>query len=198
MKKNIIIILGASAAGKDTVARLLEKNCGYKFIVSTTTRPPRSGESNGNPYYFIDNEMFKNLIDTNSLIEYREYHTTVKGVEEVWYYGVEKSEVDIENNNYIAVLDTVGLLEFKEHFPESVISFFLKAGHDIRKGRCIARGDFDECEWNRRQEDDATRFSDDIIKDEVDYIINAEDTPENVLSQINNAILTHNEEKNRN
>ena len=60
-KSNIILALvGFSSAGKDTLAKFMSEKLGYDFVVSHTTRPMRPGESEGNPYYFInDNEMHK-------------------------------------------------------------------------------------------------------------------------------------------
>ena len=71
----IITILGKSSSGKDTAARILEKDYGYNFVVSTTTRPIRDGESERNPYNFVSDSTFKDLIKDDELIEYREYNT---------------------------------------------------------------------------------------------------------------------------
>jgi len=76
----IITILGKSSSGKDTAARILEKDYGYNFVVSTTTRPIRDGESERNPYNFVSDSTFKDLIKDDELIEYREYNTTVSNV----------------------------------------------------------------------------------------------------------------------
>jgi guanylate kinase len=187
MDKKLLILTGKSSSGKDTIARLLEKEHGYNFIVSTTTRPMRPGESNRNPYNFVTNEEFERLISGNELIEYREYHTLVNNNPEIWYYGVEKKEVD-PNKSYVVVLDTVGLREFKIHFPEKVISFFIHVDDEIRKQRCLSRGDFDEFEWNRRLEDDKIRFSSEVVSKEMDFVIDGDQDSKNVLNDILNRI----------
>ena len=180
MENKIAIILGSSASGKDTTARILEKDHGFNFIVSTTTRPIRPGESERDPYNFITNDEFKKLIDNNELIEYREYHTLVDNKPDVWYYGAEKCEVD-NNNKYVVVLDTVGLIEFKHQFPERVISFYLECDEEIRKQRCLSRGDFNEPEWDRRVKDDKLRFSKEIIDKEVNFVIESIDKEKTVI-----------------
>lgn len=183
MNNKIIILIGKSASGKDTLARLIEENLGFNFIVSTTTRPMRPGESNRNPYNFVNNEHFENLIKQNELIEYREYNTLVDNIPEKWYYGVENHEVD-NSKKYVVVLDTVGLREFKEHFSDRVISIFLDVDDHTRKLRCVQRGDFNETEWHRRLEDDKIRFSPEIIENEIQYVINSNKSSSEMLNEV--------------
>lgn len=175
----IIILLGSSCSGKDTIAKLLQEE-GYNFVVSTTTRPIRIGESEREPYIFTNNDYFEFLIKSNLLIEYREYKTQ-NG--DIWYYGVEEKEID-KNKNYIAVLDPVGLDGFNQFFKEGVVSFYLCAGKGVRKQRCIDRGDYNEQEWEHRLISDNNMFTDDYIDNNVDYRISAERTPTEALEQI--------------
>lgn len=174
---NIIILIGKSSSGKDTLARILEKEHGYKFIVSTTTRPMRQGESQKNPYYFVSNEEFVNLIDNNKLIEYRTYNTLVDNIPALWYYGVEKTEVN-NQDKYVVVLDIIGLKEFQKEFGNRVTSFYIDVNDNERKRRCLSRGDFNESEWNRRLEDDNRVFSPKVINEHVDYVISSYDNKE--------------------
>ena len=48
--KTLILLVGQSSSGKDSIASLLEKD-GYKILKSYTTRPKRIGE--GNTHIFI-------------------------------------------------------------------------------------------------------------------------------------------------
>lgn len=179
----IVILLGKSAAGKDTVARMLEKMYGYRFVISTTTRPMRDGESEGEPYFFVQNKEFEELIQNNSLIEYRAYDTLVNKKPERWYYGVEKHQVN-SNRKHIVVLDTVGLREFKEYFKNRVVSFFIDVPDKVREDRCVSRGDFDKTEWHRRLEDDNIRFSKGIILSEIDYSVDGDRPTVHIVSEI--------------
>ena len=160
----IIVILGKCCAGKDTLARFMAKNMGFKFVVSTTSRPIRKGESEGDPYHFIDEKEFKRKIANGDFIEYREYKTNSGN----WHYGVEKSVV-IDNECYVAVLDIVGLREFKKQFGDRVFSIYLLVDYDERLRRCVSRGDFNEKEWKRRAISDDEMF-DNVPCSEFDYI----------------------------
>lgn len=183
MNNQIIILCGFSSSGKDTIAKIFETQYNYNFVVSTTTRPIRNGESDRNPYNFINNDGFEKLISNNELIEYREYHTLVQNKPETWYYGVEKSEI-LSDKKYVVVLDIVGLLGFKEHFKDRVISFFIDVDDQVRKNRCILRGDFNEFEWNRRLSDDKEKFTKDVINKEIDYVIDGDNKTDKIVETI--------------
>ncbi len=53
----MIILVGKSCSGKDTVVKELAK-MGYNKIVTCTTRPPRPGEIDGREYHFLDKMNF--------------------------------------------------------------------------------------------------------------------------------------------
>jgi len=175
-----IVICGFSNSGKDSVAREIESKFNYNFIVSTTTRPMRVGECQGNPYNFISNSKFELLIENNSLVEHRAYDTIVDGKPSRWYYGVEDNAIE-DNKDYVVVLDMIGLREFQKHFGEEVVSFFLDVDEEVRRNRCLKRGDFDKQEWQRRLEDDIKRFSYSVILEEVDFIVKNDCVKETAL-----------------
>lgn len=182
MTKDIIVVIGSSNAGKDSLARAVEK-WGYNFIVSVTSRPMRTGESQNNPYEFVSRGDFLNSLHNDEMIEHRAYQTLVDNKPDTWYYGVKKTAVK-EDTKYVVVLDLEGYKEFKDYCGDRIISFFIEASEEIRKDRCIKRGDYDETEFNRRLEADRNDFPSDIIDREVDFRIqstNIEDNLESIL-----------------
>ena len=183
----IIVILAPSCAGKDTIAKLISEKYNYNFVISTTSRPIRKNESQKNPYYFISKGDFEKLISNNLLIEYRTYNTLLNNKPDVWYYGVEKKEIKSELK-YVCVLEMEGLRIFKKLFNDRIKSIYLHVDDDVRKKRNIGRGDFNEPEWNRRLIDDKKRFAKEIIENEVDFIIDADDNTENILNKISKKI----------
>ena len=171
MKDNQIIVLcGFSSVGKDSIAEILNKEYGYNYTISTTTRPMRNYESQRNPYIFTTNKEFEKLIKENKLIEYRSYNTLVNNCPATWYYGIEKKEL-LEDRAYVTVVDILGMRELKKQYPNRVKTFFIQVDDNIRKQRCIQRGNFDETEWNRRLQDDKQKFSPEVINKEFDFII---------------------------
>src|SRR2546422_2668136 len=75
-KQGILFVLSApSGTGKDTVIHALKQQ-GMDFYVvpSVTTRAPRPGESEGNPYHFVSKETFERLVSQGELLEYANVH----------------------------------------------------------------------------------------------------------------------------
>lgn len=170
MSSKIVVICGFSSSGKDSIANYISHKYKYQTITSTTSRPMRVNESEGEPYHFIRREQFEAGVTADEFIEYRQYNTLVDGVPDIWYYGVRKNEV-LPDKNYIVVLDLWGLEQFKKHF-DNTVSFFISVPDEQRKQRAInGRLDFDEVEWERRLADDKTKFSKEKIQELVDCII---------------------------
>ena len=111
------------------------------------------------------------MLSNNEFIECRTYNTLVNNISDIWYYGVSKDSIDLSKHNYIVVLDILGLIQFKKHYKDNIISFFINVDEQTRKERCINREDFDETEWNRRYLDDKLKFTEEVINREVDYVI---------------------------
>ena len=157
MKENQIIVLcGKSSSGKDTLASYF-KSQGYKYIISHTTRPMRENESEGNPYYFISAKKFKEMLEHNQFIEYREYLTLVGGTPQKWFYAVHQSQIE-DLHKYVLVVDLQGLSEIKSKFGNRVKAFYLDVPTPIRTERAMERCSFDEFEWHRRVQDDDNKF----------------------------------------
>lgn len=73
----IFYIMGKSASGKDHVYETLmqEKQLSLAPLVLYTTRPIRSGETEGKEYFFVDEEKLELLRKAGKIIEERAYHT---------------------------------------------------------------------------------------------------------------------------
>src|SRR3989441_13157335 len=65
----LFVLSAPSGTGKDTVINALKQQ-GMDFYVvsSVTTRLPRPGESEGNPYHFISKEEFERLVANDEQI----------------------------------------------------------------------------------------------------------------------------------
>ena len=86
---NIFILAAPSGAGKTSLVKaLLEKNNNLTASTSHTTRQPRETEIDGEDYYFIQEEEFKNLIEKDYFIEYAKVFGN--------YYGTSISLVQSE------------------------------------------------------------------------------------------------------
>ena len=165
----IIAVTGKSSSGKDSIARVLSNQHGYKYVVSTTTRPKRSNETNHIDYHFVSEDIFKTLIDKNKLVEYRYYDTIQDGLPSRWHYGIERSEINLKEHSYVCVVDLVGLADLKRAFGYKVISLYIDVSEEIRRIRAITRDRFfEEKEFSRRCKDDDVKFVN--VEKEVDAV----------------------------
>ena len=116
--KKVVVISGYSGVGKSTLIKHVLKSFNQaKLSVSCTTRTPRSGEYDGQDYYFIDKNKFKTLIASNEFIEYTECFGN--------YYGTLKSEINrILDNDFVCILD----IEFEGAYNVLVKNIL---GHNI-------------------------------------------------------------------
>src|SRR5947209_9622231 len=71
----LFVLSAPSGAGKDTVINTLkQQGMDFYIVPSVTTRAPRPGESEGNPYHFVSQETFDRLVEQGELLEHAKVH----------------------------------------------------------------------------------------------------------------------------
>jgi guanylate kinase len=76
----LLLITGPSGVGKGTlVARLLERHPGIWVSVSATTRQPRSGEVEGQHYFFLERRAFEEQVAGGGFLEWAEFAGNLYG-----------------------------------------------------------------------------------------------------------------------
>ena len=86
-QKKLIILTGPSGVGKGTVVKeILGKEKNFWLSISATTREPREGERDGENYYFLNQEKFKEMIEQNLFLEWAQFAGN--------YYGTPLSSVN--------------------------------------------------------------------------------------------------------
>ena len=73
----VIVISGPSGVGKDTIINELRRRPigqTFHYVVTCTTREPRSGEMNGVHYHFHTDETFTALREASGLLESATVH----------------------------------------------------------------------------------------------------------------------------
>ena len=184
MKNKTIVITGKSSSGKDSLQNHLVSNYDFINLVSHTTRPPRPNESNGYDYYFINKENFINMNNKNLFIETREYKVNTENGNDIWYYGLSKSELDVTTIlNKIVILDLKGTIELAEYIGwENMFVVYLQCNPDIRLNRMKSRGGMTEAEIERRFYADNVDFKD--IRNYADLVLNSDKNSSEKLAKI--------------
>ncbi len=80
MSGAILLLSGPSGAGKSTIIKQASDMIKpYYFSISSTTRSPREGESDGVEYHFVSKEEFEAGIDAGDFLEYAIVHDNYYG-----------------------------------------------------------------------------------------------------------------------
>ena len=155
----IIVLIGKSASGKDSIIQKLHADFKIPIIISHTTRPKRESELDGCEYWFVSDDYFEQ--EKENFIEQRLYKTKGKdGSVQIWRYGVH--EKDVKEGTNLVILDPQGLEEFKKYFgKENIFTFYIHANDCTRLNRLIERGDMNNpLEVARRMDSDEEDFKD--------------------------------------
>lgn len=137
MKGQILIVSGPSGSGKSTLlGHLLKEENDLYFSISSTTRAPRQGETEGVNYYFINKDEFKKGIDADEFLEWAFVHGN--------YYGTSlKPVLKALEEGKIAIfdIDVQGFNIAKSKFAENITSVFITtASKNELKSRLQNRG----------------------------------------------------------
>lgn len=136
----IFYLMGKSASGKDHIyERLLaEKSLQLKPLLLYTTRPIRSGETDGQNYHFTDEAGLDRLRREGRIIEERCY-TTVHGP---WYYfTADEGQFEAEEDYLgIGTLESYGKLR-SYLGKDRLIPLYIEVDDGIRLHRALNRED---------------------------------------------------------
>ena len=94
----------------------------FHFVVTATTRPPRSGEVHGRDYFFISNDQFAEMIDTHGLLEWARVYNDYKGIPKQQVRDALTSGQDV-----IMRLDVQGAATVRSLSPQAVLIFLAPA-----------------------------------------------------------------------
>ena len=135
----IFCMMGKSSCGKDTIyKRILQEGIlPLSSIVPYTTRPIRSGETDGVEYFFTDEQMLLDYERAGKVIEVRSYQT----VHGVWhYFTVNDGQIHLESQNYLMIVTLEGYIKIRDYFgADAVVPVYIEVEDNIRLRRALDR-----------------------------------------------------------
>lgn len=133
---SLFIVAAPSGAGKSTLVNaLLAQEPGIKLSISTTTRPPRPGETHGKEYFFTSAEDFIARADAGEFLEWAEVHGN--------YYGTSRLIVEQEmktGTDILLEIDWQGARQVRKQFPTAAGIFILPPSIAALEERLYKRG----------------------------------------------------------
>jgi guanylate kinase len=131
-----VVLSAPSGAGKTTISRaLVEKEEGFAFSVSATTRKARDKEIHGRDYWFLSEEEFTQMVEAGEFAEWAEVHGN--------YYGTPKKslvQAGEGGSQVVLDIDVQGAKQIREAVPEALLLFILPPSVESLLQRLTGRG----------------------------------------------------------
>ena len=133
----LIVLSGPSGVGKATVRKALFEMDDHNFTysISMTTRKPRTGEVDGQDYYFISEEEFLQRIKDGRFLEYAKFVGN--------YYGTPMEQVQEmidQGDEVVLEIEVEGAMQVKAKMPDAVLIFIAPPTYGSLKTRLLGRG----------------------------------------------------------
>jgi guanylate kinase len=170
----LIVLTGPSGVGKGTLLNyFLQRHPELFLSISATTRQPRSGEVEGQHYYFVSREQFQQMIHAGKLLEWAEFANN--------YYGTPRQPVEQQTQHgqsVILEIELQGARQIRQTFPQALSIFVLPPSLAELEKRIRDRGQDSEEAIQRRlqraQEEIAAapEFTIQITNDDLETAIN--------------------------
>jgi guanylate kinase len=164
-QQGLLFVLSApSGTGKDTViSALKQQGLDFHVVSSVSTRAPRPGESNGNPYYFISQEEFDRLVAKDELLE----HAMVHGN----WYGQPRQPIRDNlraGRDVLLKIDVQGAATVRSKVPEAIFIFLVPESLDELASRLSNRKTETKAERQQRLNDARKELAQQYL---YDYVI---------------------------
>jgi guanylate kinase len=172
----VIVVSGPSGAGKTSVMQRVYQECRVPLVrsVSATTRPPRSGETDGVDYHFLSDKEFQLGRKRGDFLEC--FEVFAQGC----WYGTLWLEVTtgLSAKKWVVLeIDVQGALAVLERFPDAITIFLRPSSQEELERRLRGRGtESEEAIASRLARADrelalANRYQYQVINDNMDQAV---------------------------
>jgi guanylate kinase len=150
---HIFLLVGPSGGGKTTLIRRVAGAApphpdlpAFRFVPSTTSRPPRPGERDGVDYHFVSEGDFERLAAAGEFLEWQRVHG--------FRYGSSRARLLAATHDGgwgITSADILGAFKIKAALPDLVSTVFVTPSDASRlRDRIQERAPLSEAEMERR------------------------------------------------
>ncbi len=172
----VVVLSGPSGSGKTTVVERLIDESPVPLVksVSATTRPPRTGEVDGDAYYFLAGEEFRQKLAHGEFLEYAEVFASG------FLYGTLRSELNrawATSAWAFLEIDVQGAMKVMQQYTQAVTIFLKTPSPEEFERRLRARGTESEDVIQKRLATSAqeleftSRYRYVVVNDELDRAV---------------------------
>ena len=133
---NLTVLTGPSGVGKGTIVRkILDTHSDVWLSISATTRLPRTGEIDGQHYFFLEKKSFQEIIDKYGFLEWASFSNT--------FYGTPNKTVEEkieQGTNILLEIELEGARQIRKSFPEALQIFIAPPNLSELEKRIRGRG----------------------------------------------------------
>lgn len=132
----LFIVSAPSGSGKSTLCNMMLREFKQlKYSVSYTTRKPRPGETEGIEYNFVDESVFKKMVEAGDFLEWEEVHGN--------FYGTSRKTIEKaigDGEDIFLDIDPKGAMHLKKKMKHAVFIFIVAPSFEILRERLVKRG----------------------------------------------------------
>ena len=140
-RRGILFVLSApSGAGKTSLREGLQRDGGFVYSVSCTTRAPRPGEVEGKDYFFLTPENFRQRMEAGEFLEHAHVHGNSYGTLQSTVLKSLRTGVDVFLDIDVQGAAMVRANEHPEIRQALVDVFLMPATLDVLRARLAKRG----------------------------------------------------------
>jgi guanylate kinase len=149
VQNRLFVISAPSGAGKTSLVKaLMEREPDLRFSVSYTTRAQRTGEQDGQHYFFISPDTFRRMMAAGEFLEHARVFDNC--------YGTARAQVEsllAAGHGVVLEIDWQGARQVRQTMPESVGVFILPPSRTELERRLRGRHTDSEADISRRLAD---------------------------------------------
>lgn len=169
---NLVLLVGPTSSGKNTIIRELMKIGEYHYIISDTTRKPRVNdgvmEQDGREYWFrTEEDMLRELREGQFLEAAIIHNQQVSGTS-----IRELGKALAASKTALAEIEIVGAGKTYIAKPDTIIIFNVPPSFDVWMERLKGRGQLPEAEVRRRLETSLAEYEAALTHDYYRFVVN--------------------------
>ncbi|SFM80437.1 guanylate kinase [Nitrosomonas nitrosa] len=143
---SLFVISAPSGTGKTSLVKaLLQTGIDLSLSISHTTRRPRPNEVDGEDYFFVDREVFIQMLGRGEFLESAEVYGNLYGTSWQWI-----KEALAAGKDVLMEIDCQGAQQVRQVFPQAISIFILPPSLASLEARLKQRGQDDPATMTRR------------------------------------------------